>query len=252
MSLITFKIMASIFIFIIALLAGLLPLQVRHYHPDSRHLTDSITNGIFLGAAIFHMLPDAQAGFSGLGLNDYPYALLLCFTGLILLQIVKYITIYFNQASDNAKLNGTMILIILCIHSIIEGTTLGINTTVANAFVIFIAIMAHKSCDSFALATTLKRYALLPKYHVPLVIIYALMTPFGIALASTIIGLLSNRSGILVESTLNAIAAGTFIYIGALDAIIQQFRVKNFRQNVIDFGSLTIGMAFMGLLAIWI
>lgn len=252
MSLITFKIMASLFIFIVAMLAGLLPLQVRHFHPGSRHLTDSITNGIFLGAAIFHMLPDSQAGFNGLGLNQYPYALLLCFSGLILLQIVKYITIYFNQATDNSKLNGIMILIVLCIHSIIEGTTLGINTTVTNAFVIFIAIMAHKSCDSFALATTLKRYILLPNFHVALIISYALMTPFGIAIASLVIELLSNRTGILVESILNAVAAGTFIYIGALDAIIGQFKVQSMRQNFVDFCALIIGMSFMGFLAIWI
>lgn len=252
MSLITFKIMASIFIFIVAMLAGLLPLQVTHFHSGSRHFTDSITNGIFLGVAIFHMLPDAQAGFTSLGFTDYPYALLLCFSGLIILQIVKYITLYFNQASDNSRLNGIMILIILCIHSIIEGATLGINTTITNAFVIFIAIMAHKSCDSFALATTLKRYDLLPNYHLALIIVYALMTPLGIAIASSIISVLSNKTGILVESSLNAVAAGTFIYIGALDAIIQQFRVKSLKQNFFDFCALTAGMGLMGLLAVWI
>ncbi len=252
MSLITFKIIASIFIFIVAVLAGLLPLQLKHFHSGSRHLTDSITNGIFLGAAIFHMLPDSQAGFESLGLTQYPYALLLCFSGLIILQLVKYITIYFNQATDDSKLNGVMILIILCIHSIIEGATLGINTTVANAFVIFIAIIAHKSCDSFALATTLKRYTLVPNFQIPLIVIYALMTPLGIAVASGIIGVLSNRSGILAESIMNAAAAGTFIYIGALDAIIQQFRVKSLKQNFLDFSALILGMSFMGLLAIWI
>lgn len=251
MSLFAFKAMAAIFIFIISMLAGLLPMQFRHFHSDSHHITDSITNGIFLGVAIFHMLPDAQAGFTGLNFNQYPYAILLCISGFIFLQLIKYITIYFKQP-DNAKLNGTMILIVLCIHSIIEGTTLGINTTITNAFVIFIAIMAHKSCDSFALANTLKRYQILPNYSVLIMLVYALLTPLGIALASTIIGLLSNRTSILVESSLNALAAGTFIYIGALDALLQQFNIKRLKQNVIDFFALLIGMGLMGLLAIWI
>lgn len=244
--------MASVFIFIVALLAGLLPMQLGHYHTGSRHITDSITNGIFLGAAVFHMLPDAQAGFNALGFDHYPYAILLCFAGFIFLQVVKYATLYFNHSPDNSRLNGILVLIVLCLHSIIEGATLGINTTITNAFVIFIAIIAHKSCDSFALANTLKRYQLLPNYNFVVIVAYAFMTPFGIAVASSIIGLLSNRTGILVEASSNAIAAGTFIYIGALDALIQQFRVKQLQQNFIDFLSLLVGMGLMGLLAIWI
>ncbi|MBA2655279.1 MAG: ZIP family metal transporter [Gammaproteobacteria bacterium] len=252
MSLITFKVVAGIVIFIVSMLAGLLPMHMGHFHEGSRHLTDSITNGIFLGAAIFHMIPDSQAGFAALGMINYPYAILLCLAGFIFLQLIKYLTLYFNKAGDSSKLNGTMILIVLCIHSIIEGATLGINTTVANAFVIFIAIIAHKSCDSFALASTLKRYMILPNYNVLIVAIYALMTPFGIAIASTIIGALENNTGILVESSLNALAAGTFIYIGALDALIQQFKVRRLKQNVEDFSALVLGMGFMGFLAIWI
>lgn len=244
--------MAAVFIFIVAMLAGLLPMQLSHFHTGSRNITDSITNGIFLGAAIFHMLPDSQAGFNAIGLTQYPYAILLCISGFIFLQIVKYITLYFKQSSDYSKLNGTMILIVLSIHSIIEGTTLGINTTVTNAFVIFIAIMAHKSCDSFALASTLKRYIIVPKYNVLIIFAYALMTPFGIALAATVIGLLSNRTGILVEASLNALAAGTFIYIGALDALLQHFRIQKLKDNVIDFFALLIGMGLMGFLAIWL
>jgi solute carrier family 39 (zinc transporter), member 1/2/3 len=252
MSLITFKIMASISIFIVAVLAGLLPMQLGHFHTDSHPITDSVTNGIFLGAAVFHMLPDSQAGFNMIGMNHYPYAILLCICGFILLQIIKYMTLYFSQSSDNVKLNGIMILIVLCIHSIIEGGTVGINRTITEAFVIFIAILAHKSCDSFALANTLKRYKILPDYNVSIVVAYALMTPFGIAVTSTVMSLLSNRTGILVESSLNAIAAGTFIYIGALDAIIQQFKVKRLQQNFIDFLALLVGMGLMGFLAIWL
>ena len=252
MSLITFKILAAILIFIVALLAGLLPMQLGHSHTGSNHITDSITNGIFLGAAVFHMLPDAQAGFHAIGLNQYPYAILMCFSGFILLQLVKYLTLYFKQNGDDSKLNGTLVLIVLCVHSIIEGTTLGINTTITNAFIIFIAIMAHKSCDSFALANTLKRYHILPDYNVPIIVLYALMTPFGIAVASVVIDMLSNRTGILVESSLNALAAGTFLYIGTLDALIQQFKVKSLQQNMLDFFVLLAGIGIMGLLAIWI
>jgi solute carrier family 39 (zinc transporter), member 1/2/3 len=252
MSLITFKLIAAVLIFLVALLAGVLPMYWRHFHSDTHHITDSLTNGIFLGAALFHMLPDAQAGFAEVGLMNYPYAILLCLAGFILLQIVKYATFYFKRNADNSRLNASIVLLILCIHSIIEGTTLGINTTIANALVIFIAIIAHKSCDSFALANTLKRYNILPQYNVAIIILYAFMTPFGILVASSIMSLLANGSATLVESSLNAVAAGTFIYIGALDALVQQFKVKQLKQNMFDFLMLLLGMGFMGLIAIWI
>jgi solute carrier family 39 (zinc transporter), member 1/2/3 len=252
MSLITFKIIASLLIFIVAMLVGLLPIQIKHLHVGTRHIRDSITNGIFLGAAIFHMLPDAQAGFSGLGYSNYPYAVLLCFSGFILLQLIKYVTLYFRQSTDNSKFNGSIVLIILCIHSIIEGATLGINTTITNAFVIFIAIIAHKSCDSFALASTLKRYSILPNYTLMVILFYALMTPFGIVIASSMINLFSNTMGIFVQSSLNALAAGTFIYIGALDTLIQHYRVQRLQQNFINFSAVLTGMGLMGFLAIWL
>ncbi len=252
MSIITFKILAGVIILTVAALAGLLPMKMQHHHDGSHHITDSITNGIFLGAAIFHMLPDAQAGFLSLGLKPYPYAILLCLAGFILLQLVKYFTLYFKQNSDHSKLNGGIILIVLCIHSVIEGITLGINTTIASALVIFIAIAAHKSCDSFALANTLKRYQIFPKHSTSIILLYAFMTPFGIALASEVISLLTNRGGILMQSSLNALAAGTFLYIGALDALIQQFKFHRLKQNLNDFSSLLLGMGLMGLLAIWV
>jgi solute carrier family 39 (zinc transporter), member 1/2/3 len=252
MSLLIFKIMASVFIFIISTLAGLLPMQLGHFHVGSRHITDSITNGIFLGVAIFHMLPDAQAGFNGIGLDHYPYAILLCFSGFIFLQLVKYSMLYFKQAANNTKLNGTIILVILFVHSLMEGATLGINTTIPDAFVIFIAIMVHKSCDSFALANTLKRYQMLPNHHVLIILLYALITPLGIGIASTVIAFLSKHSAILATSSLNALAAGTFLYIGALDALIQQFNVKRLQQNIMDFVALLMGMGLMGFLAIWL
>lgn len=252
MSLTTFKIIASVLIFLVAMIAGILPKRLKHMHTDSHHFADSLTNGIFLGAAIFHMLPEAQEGFRKLGFSQYPYAILLCILGFIFLQITKYLTLCFKDTSGNTKINGIIILVILCIHSILEGGTIGINQTMGEAFVIFIAIAAHKSCDSFALASTLKRYEILPDHYLSMITAYAFMTPIGVAVASSTISALSNQTGILVESSLNALAAGTFIYIGALDAIIHQFKVKQLKQNFLDFITLLTGMGLMGLLAIWL
>lgn len=251
MSLIAFKIIAALFIFIIAILAGLLSSQIHHFHKEARHYTDAITNGIFLGAALFHMLPDAQHDFAALGFVHYPYALVLCFTGFILLQFIKFLTLYIHKQAHNMKIDGTMILIVLTFHSLIEGAALGVNTIITNAFVIFIAIVAHKSCDSFALATTLRRYNIFTKHTILAISLFALATPIGIALASLTMGLLSSRSGVAVEAALNAIAAGTFIYIGGSDVLREQFRTLKLSQKVNEFLLLLLGMGIMGLIAIW-
>lgn len=251
MSLIAFKIIAAVFIFIIAILAGLLSSQIHHFHKDARHYTDAITNGIFLGAAVFHMLPDAQHDFAALGLNHYPYALVLCIAGFILLQFIKFLTLYIHKQAHNLKIDGAMILIVLSLHSIIEGAALGINTIITNAFVIFIAIVAHKSCDSFALASTLRRYHIFPNHTVLAIVLFALTTPIGIGIASLTMGLLSSRTGVAVEASLNAIAAGTFIYIGAADVLKEQFRALKLSHKVNEFLLLLLGMSIMGLIAIW-
>ncbi len=45
----------------------------------------------------------------------------------------------------------------MVLHALIEGTVLGINTEFATAFILFLAIVLHKSSESFALAVVLNR-----------------------------------------------------------------------------------------------
>jgi len=68
-----------------------------------------------------------------------------------------------------------MLAVILVIHSLIEGAALGVNATFSTASVIFVAIIAHKGSESFALAVILNRSQLSLKAVMITILIFALM-----------------------------------------------------------------------------
>src|SRR5688572_20404177 len=88
MSLILYKSIAALLIFLTSLLACIYPLRTRalpkHHLP--LELADAFASGIFLGAALFHMLPDAAYSLQNIYPQfQYPLSELLCALGFLLL-----------------------------------------------------------------------------------------------------------------------------------------------------------------------
>lgn len=88
MSFIIYKMLAGLTIFVTSLVAVIYPLKIRANpeHHQLLELCDAFASGIFLGAALFHMLPDATSTFTEV-LHDfhYPLAQLFCAGGFLLL-----------------------------------------------------------------------------------------------------------------------------------------------------------------------
>jgi zinc transporter 1/2/3 len=253
-SLIFYKTLAGFLIFIVSLVSVIYPIKTRSYPTHNRKLElgDAFASGIFLGAALFHMLPEANSLFAEIIPSiHYPLAEAFCAAGFLLLLFLERLA---QSASDNKKNQTTalpyMLAFILVIHALIEGAALGVNETFTTASIIFVAIIAHKGSESFALAVILNRSQLTLKAIVITVLIFSLMTPLGIALGTSLTTMLVTQQGSLMTAGFNAFAAGTFLYMSTLHHINHHHRTEG-SESLWEFVFLLSGLVIMALIAGW-
>src|SRR5579872_2853052 len=87
-SLILYKSLAGLLIFLTSAIAVAYPIKVQAHPKHNRilELGDAFASGIFLGAALFHMLPDAIYSFKQvMGDLTYPLPELFCAAGFLIL-----------------------------------------------------------------------------------------------------------------------------------------------------------------------
>jgi|GEM_PF-914705 len=266
MTLTLFKITAAILIFFLTLLAGIIPLHFVTRNEKAFHLSDSFASGIFLSAAMLHFLPYAETTFTKIyGTDSYPVAQLYCvisFIGLMFMErgIAMYSKHHADRKNKNLSADDSnyiahknlvtpiLMLAVLSIHSLIEGAAIGISTNFAEAILIFIAIVVHKGTESLALVSNLYRYALKFKNINRLATIFSLMTPLGILLATLVNNTIDTATGKNLAGIFNAVAAGTFLYLGSV-------HIMECRKSFEDFGeiiSLILGIALMSVISIWV
>ena len=252
-TLIFYKFLAAFLILLVSILSVIHPLRKKKphlEHTESMELGEAFASGIFLGAAFFHMLPDSIKVFSELyGPNNFPFPEAICVFGFLLLLFLERLSaVSAYIRSENSILY--ILILILTIHSLTEGAALGIGGTFSEAVMLFIAIMAHKGSESFALCVTLQRHKIPLGKIILIVAVFSLMTPIGIALGAAVNFFAYVRNDRLVECLFNAFAAGTFLYMSTLHHI-HFHRHSNGKQGLYEFGSLFVGICMMGIIAIW-
>lgn len=253
MGLIFYKFLAALLIFITSLVTLIYPIRARARprHNPTFELADAFASGIFLGVALFHMLPSAIVGFSEIYPHlQYPLAELFCAGGFLTLLFLERLAQYRAHGHPTSTTMPHTFAIILIIHALIEGMVLGINTTFATAFVIFFAIIIHKGSESFALAIILDRSQMKLKRIIFIVGLFALMTPLGIAMGELLATQLQSKSGLMLASGFNAFAAGSFLYISTLHHINHHQRSHN-AENMWEFTCLLLGLIIMASVA-WV
>jgi len=253
-SLILYKLFAALFIFIITLIAVIYPIRARVYPSHNRilELGDAFASGIFLGAALFHMLPDAISLFSQFTPDiHFPIAEAFCAGGFLLLLFLERLAEVSTAAKHTQKhALPYMLAIILVIHSLIEGAALGVNSTFAAASIIFVAIIAHKGSESFALAVILNRSQLTLKAVMTTIGFFAFMTPLGIALGTSLTTRIQTQTGSLITAAFDAFAAGTFLYMSTLHHI-NHHHSEHDSEGLLEFVVLLIGLIIMAGIAKW-
>ena len=118
-----------------------------------------------------------------------------------------------------------VLMIALSVHSIFEGLALGLATTEGGVVNMVIAICIHKSAASLSLGISLvKTFPNDFKLCRWLVFTFSCATPFGVG-----IGMLVANAGDIYSVIFSSIAAGSFVYIGCNEVVVEEFSAEGGR-----------------------
>jgi len=255
MTVLEFKIIAVVVIFLVGLSSGLFPLRFAVSKGDQLlfSLGNSLAGGIFLGAGLLHLLPDGIEFLSGA--TDYPLAMLLAAGSLGILLFLEKV-IFIESDAHNLEDIGTssdfqpyLLALILSIHSFIAGAALGIEKTILASIILFVAIIAHKGGAAFALGISMVRGGVIKRRHIKVILLFSIMTPIGIFVGSGLSRAFGSSTGQVLEGVFDSLAAGTFIYVAVLDIIEEEFSIPG--NEFLKFISIILGLGLMALLAVW-
>ena len=245
------KLFFALSILMVILLAGWIPFKKRfkqESHVDFP-IGETLATGVFLGAALLHMLPQAQDLFTQMHLV-YPWAYLI--TGIVFLLFLWFehlCTELYHHNDANHPAFALLAWLMLSIHSLVLGTALGFSHDYSVAIMLFFAIIMHKWAESFAIAMTLNKSALQTKHSLIFFLIFAAMTPLGIYLGWSLGHGVETHS--LFDPILVAISAGTFLYLGTLHGLERCVMVKRCC-NLQDFSFVIIGFFLMAAVAVYV
>lgn len=252
-TLLAYKAGAALLILLISLITVLYPLRKKaaEHHNESQELGEALASGIFLGAAFFHMLPDALHGFANLyPTQHYPIAELITVGGFLFLLLLERLALSQKQESTSFFAVPYLLALILIVHALTEGMALGIGTSLAETLLLLIAIAAHKGSESFALCIALLKHELPFSRVLRIVLFFACMTPLGILLGAMLQNYTYAATGQLAAASFNAFAAGTFLYVSTLHHVHFHQHERDTR-GLVEYACLLLGTAIMGVTALW-
>lgn len=256
MNIIWLKIFSLLIIFIVGFFAGIAPLKRSLSVKGEKRLTlgNAFAGGVFLGAGLLHMLPDAIENFNTLAKNiEFPIPALIAGIGFIIIMILE------NSMSGGSHHQGTeakkqtlypiILTLVLSVHSLIAGASLGLEGTLASASAIFFAIIAHKGAAAFSLGVSLKKSAYSKARYIRTIAIFASMTSIGVLLGTAFSTILSGETSMVFEMIFDSLAAGTFLYIAIVEIMAEVFEKPN---NIwAKLCLICSGFGLMALIAIW-
>ncbi len=199
----------AVWIFASAMAGGLVPLLRRWTQPQLTLLI-SFSAGIILGVVFLDLLPEAAS------ITPHFFtAVLVGFT--LLLALEKFVLIHPHEKDEWAdRRSGLTAYVGISLHSLLDGVALGSSAMVPTLGpVVLWAIAAHKIPNTFSLVSILLYFGFSRRYTLLLLIVFALLTPLGGALALLA---LRNASPEILGFAVG-VAAGTFLFIATSDLL---------------------------------
>lgn len=260
MDVLTFKAIALVSILLIGLAGGFLSVWLASSKKGDRFfsLGNAFAGGIFLGAGMIHMLPDAQEGFEGFtGQTGFPWVFLVCAIGFLMVLFLEKVLLHQHDAiaaseqeNSGRALYPYVLTLVLSVHSIIAGIALGTEQKMGLVLVILIAVAVHKGSAAFALGVSLFRGDVPKTRTLKIICFFCCMTPLGIVIGSGMTALMTGPAELLVTSMFDALAAGTFLYVALIDIVEHEFTRPEGRR--LKFNLVLSGLGMMAILAVWL
>lgn len=247
----TLKLFFALSILSVILLAGWYPFKKRLRQDEHFDfpIGETLATGVFLGAALLHMMPESNALFNSMGYH-YPFAFLITGGIFLLFLWLEHIgkELYHHRDSTHPAF-AILAWLMLSIHSLVLGTALGFSKEYSLVIMLFLAIITHKWAESFAIAVQLNKSSLTTKNSIIFFLIFALMTPLGIFIGWYFGHGVETSS--LFDPILIAVSAGTFLYLGTLHGLERCVMVKRCC-NLGDFSFVIIGFLLMASVASYV
>ena len=244
------KLISILLILLSTVFAGFFPFFSKIKNPEKTEfpLGEALASGIFLGAGMIHMLGDASHDFHEQGYH-YPYAFLLSGAMFLLLLFFEHVGRELHQhngAENKGFIHLTVIM--LSIHSFLEGAALGLSVSYSLMVLIIVAILAHKWAAAFALAVQINKSKLSLFKGLQLFTIFALMTPIGILSGTFVTSHIDAYP--LLEPIFISIASGTFLYLGTLHGLKKAVMIEKCC-DLRHFMFVVLGFFVMAVIGIW-
>ena len=130
-----------------------------------------------------------------------------------------------KKAGCCSNMTPYVLLMALSIHSLFEGLACGLAKDESSCLNMVIAIVVHKGAAALSLGISLVKtfpndFTLIRW----LIVIFSVATPIGVA-----IGIALGEAGDIYDIIFSSLAAGTFIYIGCNEVIVQEFSIEGLR-----------------------
>lgn len=142
-----------------------------------------------------------------------------------------------------------VVAILLSFHALVEGAALGVGGSSDDARTVLIAIAAHKFFAAFALGVNLGQAAgLTARARTRALVLFSLASPAGIVLGMVMTSFAERSARSTVAHAMEAVAAGTFIYVGLVEVLLPEFSRPG--ERLVKAVLVALGVASMSMVSL--
>ena len=208
---------------------------LRPWGEELLHAFVALGAGLFLGTVFLHLLPEAMSN----GYEDRVGGWVLA-GFLVVLFAERIVAARFGAAHSHVVLSLSA-LVGLSFHSVLDGFSLSIIGPVTAFSAVGLAMISHKLIDSFALGSLLALGSFTTSRRRLIVIVFAALTPIAMIVSQPMVSSLSE----LTQRSMQALAAGTFLYIGTCQLLPEAFHTRQHRLR-------NLFILMVGMLLVWL